>query len=401
MATLQLERSSHSSYKWIVLILATLTQTSISYAGQGVAALAPLLQSSFHLSNAQVGITVGANNLGIGITALVFGGLVDRFGDKRVMVVGGLMTGVTILIATHASSFGVLLALLIVTGMWAGAATPSGSKAIFSYFVPTMRGMAMGIRQMGVAAGGFAAALTLPLIAKGSSWERALAFAGVMTLLMNIGYWIFYKSRHRPSTQSRVSRPGISRVLSNRSVWYVSIAATTLVGAQFVVLSYAQLFLHAKAGISFRYTFYFLAIAQLAGMSGRVVLGIVSDRFFASKRKPILLLASGAIIVLSLLMLLVGSSTPWWVIGLLLAFFGFVAMGWNGLWVTLVSELVDAPQSSTAIGLAMTVLQLGVLVFPTLFGVILDRWHSYDLGWIFTACAVFGGLILFTRVPER
>lgn len=423
-----------------MLAVATVSQTSIAFVGQGVGAIAPVLQQNFNLNNAQVGIAVSANNLGMGLTALFFGSLVDRYGDRRVMVAGGVLVGLTVLAATRMSVFGWFLALLIVTGMWSGSATPSGSKAIFQSFAPNIRGTAMGIRQMGVAAGGFIAALVLPVIAGGSHWARALAFAGAVTVVTNLVVGVIYKSSPSDGTTAASPRAGrnsgaaaaLSRLwrattaagrttaagatsrpqanmrcfrqvlwpLRQKEIWYASIGGTTLVGSQFIIIGYSQLFLHKTAGVSLHYTFYFLAVAQFFGMSGRVLLGTISDRFFASKRKPMLLIASGTIVVLSFCMLLVSPSTPWWLVGAMFAVLGFVAMGWNGLWVTLVSELVDASQSSSALGAAMSLLQAGVFIYPFVFGTLVDILHSYSVSWMFMGCSVIGGMFLFTRLRE-
>ncbi|QQE79297.1 MFS transporter [Alicyclobacillus sp. SO9] len=392
-------------YKWFVLLLTTFTQMSIAFVGQGVGAIAPFLQSHFHLNHAQVGFAVSANNFGIGLTALFFGKLVDRFGEKKMMVLGGVMTGLSIFVASLSTGYWMLLFLLVETGLWSGSATPAGSKAIFNYFPASSRGTAMGIRQMGISAGAFLAALVLPVVTKAVTWNAAFDLAGTVAILANILYLLMYRQKQtiRSVNTVRGTETGKSKkssLLHNTAIWYTSLAGTTFIGAQFAIISYSQLFLHSQAGMSYHYTFYFLAAAQLAGMIGRVLWGTVSDAFFSSKRKPILFFIGVMLAGLSLSMLTISVKTPIWMLILMFVLLGLAAMGWNGLWVTLVSELVDSSQSSSAVGTAVSILQLGVLIFPVIFGYIVDSTGSYSISWVFIACCVTAGLILLARVKE-
>lgn len=82
------------------------------------------------------------------------------------------------------------------------------------------------------------------------------------------------------------------------------------------------------------------------------------------------------------MMLPLSQSTPLWIIGLMTWVFGFTGVGWNGVFVTMLSEIAGKDQAGTAVGIGLTLLQIGVLTITPTFGFIVDLSGSYDVSWI-------------------
>src|SRR4051794_5228445 len=86
-------------YRWVVLGVATFTQTAAGFFVHGIGALGVQLQRDLGLSTAQLGLLVSAAQLAPLVGLLVAGELLDRFDERWVVsagagVVGGaLMTG--------------------------------------------------------------------------------------------------------------------------------------------------------------------------------------------------------------------------------------------------------------------------------------------------------------------
>jgi len=355
------------------------------------------------MSKAQVGLAVGAINLGIAFTAILFGKLTDLFGEKKILVTGGVMAGLSIMIASQSPSFGVLLGLLLLTGLWSASSTPAGSKAIMTWFPYSMRGFAIGVRQTGVASGGFLAALILPVVAIHSNWRWSLIFAGAISIVTALVCMLLYRESKQPSPDAPIKHPKpakIKTMLRNKSILWASIGATAFVGAQFIIIGYIQLFLQSRLSLPVAITAYFLAIAQLSGVAGRILWGVISDRYWAGARKPVMMIIGMIIALMSLSMLLIRPGVPLWLVAVDIAVFGFSAIGWNGIWIALLSELVDKDHSGTAVGMGMTVLQIGVLIFPFLFGWLIDWFGSYAVSWIGLFILMCLSLLIISRVRE-
>src|SRR5439155_17728882 len=57
-------------YRWLILAAGTLSATSLSAVQIGIAAITPALRTHFQLSLAQIGIVLGATNVGMTLTLL-------------------------------------------------------------------------------------------------------------------------------------------------------------------------------------------------------------------------------------------------------------------------------------------------------------------------------------------
>jgi sugar phosphate permease len=153
-----LKVSGVSSYRWTILLLATLVQVGVSILQQAPAALGPVLIRDLDLSRAQIGLLSSAIWGGMLLGMLPVGLLIDRHGERRLIVAGVTAMALLVLWATQLRAFVLLLILFLLASIGAASSAPGGSKAIAAWFPSSRRGGAMGIRQTGVTIGGLAAA---------------------------------------------------------------------------------------------------------------------------------------------------------------------------------------------------------------------------------------------------
>jgi sugar phosphate permease len=101
----------------------------------------------------------------------------------------------------------------------------------------------------------------------------------------------------------------------------------------------------------------YLALAQLAGMAGRIVFGVLSDRTFGGRRRAPLGIAGCLSAVCSLAIAFTGpeSSAAW--LSALALVFGFAGIGWNGVPHTLMAELAGPSAAGTAVGLGLALVR--------------------------------------------
>ena len=404
-------------YSWVILLAATFAQLSISYISQGIGTLAPFLTESFSLNNTLIGLSGVAVNAGMLLMSAIAGTLVDILGEKVVLVTGGILAGLGIMLTSRADSFNTFLALLFFTGIWASVATPAGSKAVMTWFPYSKRGLVLGIRQTGIPLGGLAAALTLPIIAMYINWRGAMLVMGSVSLLgAFVAFWAMKKPPDQPTKNvaplplvevgvSRLeqnSRRGMIRqVLKNRPVWLLSVTAATFASAQFTLVAHLLVYVHKALGHPIILASIMLALAQLTGAMARIILGVFSDTLFQGRRKPLLAVCGIQMMVMAIIMSQVTSATPIVLVAIIIFLFGFAAIGWNGLFVAFISEIVGMDQAGTAVGLGLTLTQIGVLGFPPIFGFVVDTSGSYGPGWLLLAFLILLGLVVLTRVKEK
>lgn len=391
-----------AAYRWVILIVTTFTQASLALISQGIGTLGPFLVTDLHLTKTQLGFVGGAVNVGMIFTSILAGRAVDLWGEKRVLVVGGLATAGSIFLASTANSFITLVAFLLFTGLWSATSTPAGSKAIMTWFPFNQRALALGIRQTGVPLGGMIAALIIPPIAMHFGWKMALVTMSVVAIL-GAGVCQFAYRDFPDENEHRIAQKKSpwTHLLRNKNIWLAGLSGTTYISVQYIIITYLVLYLHDHTGQTVALASLFLALVQFGGMIGRVFWGYVSDTFFQGKRKPVMMLIGIIAAGMSLMMLLLTQETPLWIVGIVTWVFGFTGVGWNGIYVTMLSEIAGKDQAGTAVGMGLTFLQIGVLTFPPTFGFLVDFSGSYDMSWIGLSLLVLSGVLILTRVKER
>ena len=205
-----------------------------------------------------------------------------------------------------------------------------------------------------------------------------------------------------PSARAPNGRPATSaRALLTRDVLLAAIAGGLLPFAQFALVTYLALYLSQAHDVPVTTGAQFLLAAQLAGGIGRIIWGIASDRLFGSRRRPPLI-AAGLLATLGTQALAVlPREVPLVWLGLLAVVLGFSAIGWQGNWVALISELAGPTAQGRTVGLSMTVTYTGVAVGPPLVGFLVDRGGSWPLAWTVLAAILAVGSLVLLPVRER
>lgn len=151
--------------RWLLLAVLTTSYGAGAFGMLGISPLSPSLVEGFALSRLQVALIVPSIYLGGLFFWLPGGRLADRLGVRKSLL-GGLALGAAGLAAgAWSPGFPAFLACLFVAGIGWSVVNPALGRAIIDLFPVRERGMAMGIKQMGLTLGGVASALVLPSIA--------------------------------------------------------------------------------------------------------------------------------------------------------------------------------------------------------------------------------------------
>ena len=143
-----------------------------------------------------------------------------------------------------------------------------------------------------------------------------------------------------------------------------------------------------------------MAMSQAAGGIGKPLFGIVSDRWFGRRRRPVSLiiaLVSG----LACLMLGTGTFLHGWLVYLWLVLLGATAMGFAGVIITLAGKMAGPESAGFASGFIGMALSLGGLSGPPVFGYIVDKTGSFPAAWLVMAVCSIVSAILVLAVREK
>ena len=383
-----------------MLGIVVLVQIVIAAVTQGIPTLAPWIRADLGLSLGEVGLLGTAISVGTVVCIATAGWAVDAYGEKLVQVLGAVSVGLAAVLFAGLPFGGLALGPLVVVGMGAAAPTPSGSAAVMGWFPPGLRGLAMGVRQTGTAFGGAAAAAFAPPLAEALGWRAAVLSGAACCILTGVGCLFTYTEAGGHHATRRSSRVPLTALIT-RDVVLVSVAGGLLPFAQFAIITYLALYLSQAHGVPVTTGAELLLAAQLAGGVGRIIWGIASDRLFASRRRPPLIAAGLMATAGTQILALLPREVPLaWLVALAVVL-GFSAIGWQGNWVALISELAGPTAQGRTVGLSMTITYTGVAVGPPLVGFLVDRVGSWPIAWTVLAALLALGSLLLVPVRER
>ncbi len=386
-------------YPWIVLLASSLVQTVASFGNQMISPLAPFLVQDLGLARKDVGLLVTAAYLGGVLVLVVAGSLSDRFGVRALFLVGMTLAGIPLALASVAPTFLWLLVPMVLYGVGNGFALPPTTRAIVEWFPTRRRGVAMGIKQTGVALAGMICGLIVPPLGEAVGWRGTTLVLGVLTVVAGIISWVLYRERpDDPSAGPRPARPGLSTVIRNRSLLLLSGVTFLYAGVQLSLAGFMVLFLTEKVGMSIVEAGAMLALAQAGGIVGRIGWGVVSDVLFGGRRKIVMAIFSVMAAVSSVVLAMTGPETPRAVLLITLVVAGVSAIGWNGINMLFVAEIAGRQASATAAGLNLTCSYLGIMVGPPIFGYLVDMTGSYATAFLVGAAASLASLLLLAPI---
>lgn len=393
----------------MLLAAATVQQAGLTFVRFGLPAVAPFVRDGLGLSVAQVGIVLGAFDLGAVAVYYVTGLATDRYGERRVMVAGALATGLIVAMAGATRGLWQLALVLALAGVGFPSSQVAGSHAVMGWFPERQRGLAMGVRQAGLPIGGLLGALVLPWVAQRWGWESALAVAGVGATISGLVALAVIRDPAQDASAAAQRRArwdwiqAPKEFIQSRALVMTTASACLLAVAQFSLTGYLPLFMVDAMGWERGAAARLLLAVHAGGIAGRLVWGWLSDRGFSGERSAPLAGAAlaGAACILAVGWLGVAPSRPEvWAVFIVGGCTGLTALGWNGLYVTLLSELAGR-RAPAMLGLSMSALYVWTMLAPPVFGQLVERTGNYGVAWFSLAAAPLGAAFVSWRLRTR
>jgi len=377
-----------------ILVLAVASQAAFSMITFGLPAIGAEIRDKFDLGPAGFGAVFAAVGLGSAAALIPAGALVDRFGGRRVLIVGGIVNGIGLLLAASAGTAETFAAALVLAGIGGAAVPVAGMTALLRVFEPAQRGMAMGWRQLGVPLGGTLGAAILPALAAVGGVRLAMAGAGVAAAATALAFAVV--SDDRPASVSRAGQsvaavlriPGFKPLLAVGLLYVLALGAIL---AHYVGALRDAGLSHAEAAAGF-------AALNVTAAVSRIVWGRVADGGGGTRRARTLteigILTVAATCVMPLVLAVVPTAALGF--GVVVAFGAF---GMNGVLYLLAGELAGSSRAGRAVGVASTVVfGMGSLAAP-IAGVAIER-TGYDAVWVMSAVVAAAGAVTARRWLE-
>lgn len=318
-----------------------------------------------------------------------------RWGPRLVLLVGMAVSIGANLAFGFVSDARVFAAFMVLNGLAQSTGWSNNVGTMANWFHRKERGTVMGVwatnfQVGGVAANGLAAAV---LAAYGLQW----AFAAGSVVLLGVWAFFVFNQRNRPEDVGLEPLPPDEEdpdIEPGKSEWTRDLVTNVaLVGlfyffvkfVRYAVWSWAPYLLSTSYGLDVDEAGYLSTAFDLAGIAGVIVIGIVSDRWFAGRRSGVSFLFICAMAASCLMLYTLGPQSLV-LFGISLALIGFTLYGPDALMSG--AGAMDVGSARTAVlaaGIINGMGSIGSVVQELLLGQML----SADAG----VGAVFGALL--------
>ncbi|WP_039994045.1 MFS transporter [Gordonia otitidis] len=385
--------------RWTMLACSLIAAMTTAVVVGGVAYLIPALHTQQDMSLAQASVLATVPTIGLMLAIVGWGALLDRYGERTILMISISITLVgtsaaAIAASTHASYI-VIAVCLFLAGLGSGAANGASGRIVVGWFPPRLRGTAMGIRQMAQPLGIGVCALTMPVIADRHSVAAAFAVPAVVTAI-GLAAVVFgvidppsagngsadHAARRNPYRESwflvRVHAVSVLLVIPQQMLW-------TFVPTWLIV---ARHWSPAAAGI-------LVTITQVIGALGRIAAGRWSDAWL-SRMRPIRLIALGAAAAMALLAVTDWLHTP--LAPALMVVASIITVADNGLAFTAIAEYAGPQWSGRGLAVQNTAQYLATAATTPLFGLLIGA-AGFPLAFLVSAAAPVVATPLIPRDP--
>ena len=382
---------------------------AVTFVGFGSAytfsAFVGSLQQEFGASRGSVSLVFSLAGFLYFALGIVSGPLADRWGSRRLAIVGMVLTGTGLAAASTARSLvEVYLAYGLGVGLGVGCSYVPAVGAVQRWFV-RRRGLASGLAVSGIGVG----TLVMPPLAAffidRLGWRTAYLVLGGLAVVVGVGMAMMIANDPRDRgllpdgaprrTSVRAAAPpaGASLREAIRSRRFIGLYAACLACSFGLFVPFVHLVPYAlDHGIPQASAVLLLSMIGIGSTAGRFLLGGLAD--WMGRRQALLAMFLG----MALALLVWAGSTGL----LLLAAFAFVYGVFYGGFVALLPALVmdyfGGRNVSGIIGVLYTSVAFGTLIGPSAAGFAFDLSHSYALPILASAAAnlLAAGLVAAT-----
>ena len=339
----------------------------------------------------RTGISIAAllNFLSMGIGSFFWGALSDRFGTRAVVLCGGVLLGLGLVTASQAATLGQFQVLFgVIVGFAAGSLYTPMTATTTRWFTQH-RSLAVALVSAGLSLGSATAAPLARWLITSYDWRTAMLVLGDLAWLVIIPCALLV--REPPAlaiatvvaTPAGAARPDLTVAQALRTPQFAAIALTFFAccaahsGPIFHMVTHA-----IDHGVTAMAAATVLSAAGVASLGGKILCGLIADRFGAKETLVAGLLLQAVAISLYLFTSSLGSFYA------LALVFGFAYGGVMPLYAILVREYFGEQIMGTIFGAVAFTSTIGMALGPWAGGWLYDTFGSYF--WLYIGSAGIG-----------
>jgi len=379
----------------------------------GFTAIFEPLVDQFGWSYTQISLAASLRGLESGLLAPLVGVLVDRWGPRRLLFSGAIITGLGLMLLSHTTSLGTFYGSFVVVAI--GMSTCSGTvlmTAVANWFRRKI-GIATGIMICGYGFSGLLVPVMVNLIDR-YEWRMAIAILaiGMVAICLPLSLLV----RHKPEqygyqpdgavykdvksndyplpTKSAELNIKAKQAIKSRTFWHITLAILCQAAIVSTMTAHVMPYL-SSIGITRAKSSLIASVIPLTSIGGRIGLGWLGDRL--EKKR----LMAGAFAMICGGLLCFGFA-PSESNLLLIPFLILYSIGYGGnmtLRASILSEFFGRSNFGAIHGFVIGIMMLGSIAGPPLAGWVFDKWHNYQPIWFALAGLAVAAIVAAATTP--
>jgi MFS family permease len=391
---------TESPYRWVIVALGGLMGCVALGAMFSLAVFLTPMSEQSGWSRAGISFAMTINFIVMAFGSFAWGAASDRWGARVVTLCGAVLLGAALVLAGRAES---LLSFQLTYGILIGIA----ASAFFAPMIATVTGWFETRRNLAVSlvsAGMGMAPLTISPLASWLithyGWRAAMFYIGVLAwaLLIPAAFFVRRPPVAGASAGAEVApvkaAPGeVSRALTSAPFLVLgftfALCCMAHSGPIFHVVSYAM-----YCGIGAMAAVSVYSVEGLAGLGGRILIGLLADRFGA-KRLLVITLAVQALAIAAYLK--VNELSEFYTLAVI---FGVAYGGGMPLYASIARDYFGQHIMGTVFGAATMLSSLGMALGPVAGGWVFDNFNNYAWLYIASSAVAVGAVLLALMFPK-
>jgi MFS family permease len=350
----------------------------------------------FGWTRAQVTSGNALSKLVVGpIFGFLAGWIVDRFGPRRLMMIGILMAGGALVGLGSISSLGLFYFFYMFNALGYVCGGPLPNQVLLTEWFDRSRGKAMGFAYLGIGIGGATVPWISHSLAQHFGWQASLRILGLMILVVSLPLVLLLKERPARTTVRTVKSASPMAAFKRWSFYLLTLGSMCSIAAVSGTQQNLKLFLSLDRHFTQRDAASVLSLVLACSIAGRLLIGWLADRF---SKKYVMLLTYLLVAAGIPLMFLGTTRLTLYVSG---AIFG-IGLGGDYMIIPLITaEIFGLEILGRLLGVILTAGGIADAAAPWLIGRLRDSSGDYrESCFVLVGFALLGGIAVL-GLPGR
>jgi len=322
--------------------------------------------------------------------------LVDRFGPRRLMLVGIVIAGAALIGLGSVTTLGAFYFFYLLNALGYVLGGPLPVQVLLSRWFDAARGKAMGIAYLGIGIGGALVPLVAYALTQSMGWRGALRVLGVLMIVVALPGAFLVRDPPRPSAGAGAEpAPSVADILRRPAFYLLAAGSMASIGAVGGTMQNLKLYLSLDRKIAQGEIAGILSLILVGSIGGRLLMGWLADRWF---KKHVMLLVY-TIVAATIPAMVFAPSVPLIKVG---AFLFGIGLGGDYMVIPLMAaELFGLRMLGRVMGIVLTADGVAEAVVPMAVATIRDRTGSYAGGFLLLVALAAAGAIAVSLLPRR